>query len=243
MPWDFALILLFLAVAVPILGRRRIRQLMRTPKTTKRDRLALYASTAIFQWIAAALILWRTHVHGIVPANLGIAIPNPLLSLAVSALLVGFVLANQLLALKRLALKPVDSQGILAQMAAKVFPQDNAERLAFSALVVTVAICEELIYRGFGQRVFQDVSGGLVAAGIFGSAALFALAHLYQGRRGLISTLIIGALFSGVRAWTASLIPLIIAHFAMDLTAGFLAPARFRAIAASGGSPSRVESS
>jgi membrane protease YdiL (CAAX protease family) len=117
-------------------------------------------------------------------------------------------------------------------MATKVFPQDNPERLAFLALVVTVSICEEVIYRGFAQRVFEDLSGGVIAVGIVGSAALFALAHLYQGRRGLISTLLIGALFSWVRAWTGSLIPPVVAHFVADLTAGFLAPARLRTVAA-----------
>lgn len=233
MPWDFALILLFFATVVPVLGRRRILQLMQTEKTTKADRLTLYASTAIFQWIAAAVILWRTTAHGIAPASMGIAIPNPVLTLAVSILLPALVLTNQLVSLRRLALRPAEAQGILPQMAAKVFPQDNAERLAFFALVVTVSICEELIYRGFAQQVFQHVSGGLVAVGIIGSAVLFGIAHLYQGRRGLISTLLVGALFSWVRSWTGSLIAPMIAHFAADLTAGFLAPAKLRGVTTS----------
>lgn len=233
MPWDFALILLFFATVVPILGRRRIRQLMQTEKTTKTDRLTLYASTAIFQWIAAALILWRTTAHGIALTTLGMAMPKPVLALAVSILLAALVLTNQLVSLRRLALRPTEEQGILPQMATKVFPQDNAERLAFFALVVTVSICEEFIYRGFAQRVFQDLSGGLVAVGIIGSAVLFGIAHLYQGRRGLISTLLVGALFSWVRAWTGTLIPPLVAHFTADLTAGFLAPSKLRALAAS----------
>lgn len=232
MPSDFALILLFFATIVPILGRRRIRQLMRSEKTTKEDRLAVYASTAIFQWIAAAVVLWRATAHGISPARLGIAVPNRAFALGVSILLAALVLANQLVALRRLAVQSSDKQGILHQMATKVFPQDNPERLAFLALVVTVSICEEVIYRGFAQRVFEDLSGGVIAVGIVGSAALFALAHLYQGRRGLISTLLIGALFSWVRAWTGSLIPPVVAHFVADLTAGFLAPARLRTVAA-----------
>ena len=228
MPWDFALILLFFATAVPILGRRRIRQLMRMEKTTKADRLTLYASTAIFQWLAAALILWRATARGIAPSSLGLAIPNPALVLTISVLLPALIFANQIVSLRRLASTPSAAQGILPELAAKLFPQDNLERVAFFALVVTVSICEELIYRGFAQRVFQNLSGGFVAAGIFGSALLFGIAHLYQGRRGLISTLVIGAIFSGIRAWTGSLIPGLIAHFTADLTAGFLAPSKIR---------------
>jgi uncharacterized protein len=228
MRWDFALILLFFATAVPILGRRRIRQLMRTEKTTKADRLTLYASTAIFQWVSAALILWRTTARGIAPPALAIAVPKPGLTLIVSILLAALILANQLVSLRRLAQAPAKVQGILPQLAAKVFPQDSPERLAFFGLVVTVSICEELIYRGFAQRVFQDFSGGIVAAGIIGSALLFGLAHIYQGRRGFISTLLVGALFSWVRAWTGSLIPPLIAHFTADFTAGLLAPSKLR---------------
>ena len=228
MPWDFALILLFFATAVPILGRRRIRQLMRMERTTKADRLTLYVSTAIFQWLAAALILWRATARGIGPSSLGLAIPNPALVLTISVLLPALIFANQIVSLRRLASTPSAAQGILPQLAAKLFPQNNLERVAFFALVVTVSICEELIYRGFAQRVFQNLSGGFVAAGIFGSALLFGIAHLYQGRRGLISTLVIGAIFSGIRAWTGSLIPGLIAHFTADLTAGFLAPSKIR---------------
>lgn len=241
MPWDFALILLFFATAVPILGRRRIRQLMKTEKTTKGDRLSLYASTAIFQWLSAALIFWRATARGLAPSALAITIPKPPLTLMASILLALLILANQLVSLRRLARDPTKAQGILPQLAAKVFPQDHAERWAFSGLVVTVSICEELIYRGFAQRVFQDFSGGIVAVGIIGSALLFGVAHIYQGRRGFISTLLVGALFSWVRAWTGSLIPTLIAHFTADLTAGLLAPSKLHSTAPPANEPAKTQ--
>ena len=230
MSWDFALILLFFATAVPLLGRRRIRQLMRMEKTSRRDRLTLYASTIVFQWAATAAVLWRTSVHRIPPVRLGIALPTPRLTALVSILLVALVLANQIISLRRLAQNPAHVPGILPHLATKVFPQSSFERVCFSLLVFTVSICEEVIYRGFAQRVFQDASGDLVTVGIIGSALLFAIAHLYQGRRGLVSTLVVGVLFSLIRAWTGSLLAPSIAHFAADLTAGFLAPGRFRAL-------------
>jgi uncharacterized protein len=106
----------------------------------------------------------------------------------------------------------------------KLFPQDGIERLAFFALVVTVAVCEEFIYRGFVQHVFQSVAGGSLYFAVFGSAGFFALAHLYQGRRGLISTFIIGVLFAVSTVLCLSLIPAMAAHFVADFTAGMLAP-------------------
>jgi membrane protease YdiL (CAAX protease family) len=228
MHWDFALILVFLGAAVPLLGRRRIRQLMEAPQTTKMDRLTLYASTVAFQWLAAGVVLWRTAAHGIRGSQLGLLIPNPALTAAVSIILAALVFANQIFSLRRLTASPSEIKGILPQLALKLFPQDDIERLVFFALVATVAICEELIYRGFVQRVFENWSGGHVVAGILGSAAFFALAHLYQGRRGLTSTFVIGLLFSAIRAWTGSLVAPMIAHFIADLTVGFLAPKRLR---------------
>jgi uncharacterized protein len=229
MHWDFALILIFLATAVPLLGRRRIRHLTRMPQTTKRERLVLYASTVAFQWLAAAVILWRAIARQIPLAGLGLAIPSPALTAIVSVVLASLILVNQLVSLRRLATNPSEAQGVLPQLALKIFPQDSVERLAFFAVVVTVAVCEELIFRGFAQRVFEDWSGGFILAGILGSAAMFSVAHLYQGRRGIITTFVVGLLFSGVRAWTGSLIAPLIAHFIADITAGFLAPARLRA--------------
>ena len=229
MHWDFALILLFLGVAVPVLGRRRVRQLMQMPSTTKMDRLSLYGSTLAFQWIAAGIILWRTSAHQTHPAQLGLALASPALAVSVTVLLSALILLNQMMGLRRLVAQPAKAQGIVSQLALKLFPQDDVERLAFFALVATVALCEELIYRGFVQRVFQDWSAGSVIVAVIGSAVFFSFAHLYQGRRGLISTLTIGLLFSTIRAWTGTLLPCIVAHFVADITVGMLAPARVRA--------------
>ena len=229
MRWDFALILLFLSVAVPLLGRRRVGHLMRLAATTKRDRLTLYASTVAFQWSATAVMVWRAWVHGISLARLGLGIPRPMPTLIVTVLLAALVLGNQLVGLRRLRMHPESVQGLLAQVALKVFPQDSLERLAFLAVVVTVAVCEEIIYRGFVQRVFQDWDHGIVLTGIAGSAVMFGLAHLYQGPRGVATTCGVGILFSAIRAWTGSLAAPLVAHFIADITAGMLAPARLRA--------------
>lgn len=226
--WDLALIVAFLATAVPMMGRRRIQQLMRIPCTSKSERLTLYASTMAFQWLLSAIVLWRITVDRIPARRLGLAISHPLLVGVVAFVLAAVILANQLFSLRRLAITRADESSILVQMALKVFPQDAVERLAFFAVVVTVAICEEWIYRGFVQHMF-NVWGNSAAVGIFGSALLFAGAHLYQGRRGLASTFAVGLIFSAVRFWAGSLIPSVAAHFVADLTAGYLAPSFVRA--------------
>lgn len=234
MHWDIAIILAILAIAVPFLGRRRIRDLMQLRETTKMDRLTLYASTIGFQWVAVAVILWRANAYGVRAAELGLALPKPVETFAAAVVLAGVILANQIVSLRRIARAPYDAEAIVPQLARKVFPQDSLERLAFFALVATVAVCEEIIYRGFVQQVFENALGGYVVAGVVGSAVMFALAHLYQGRRGLVSTFAVGLLFSIVRAWTGSLLAPIAAHFAADLAVGLLAPSRLRNFSGTG---------
>lgn len=240
MHWDFAAIFFFLAVVVPILGRRRIQHLLNAPETSKMDRLSVYASTIAFQWLAAVIILWRARAHGISAAQLGVAIPKPALAATVSIILAALISVNQFYSLRRLVASPAETQGVLTQLALKLFPQDDVERMIFFALVMTVAVCEEFIYRGFVQRVFQDWSGGYVSAGVAGSAVLFALAHLYQGRRGLSTTSVVGTVFSCLRALTNSLFPTVLAHFIADFSIGMWAPAKLRAARLVGSTDSDV---
>jgi CAAX protease family protein len=230
MHWDFILMLLLLAVAVPLLGWRRIRELMRAPETSKSDRIRLYASTILSQWLAVGFILWRTRAHAISDAQLGMAIPNALLTAATSIVLGALILANQLFSLRQLSVHPEAAEGALAQIALRIFPQGGSERLIFVAVVATVAVCEEVIYRGFVQWALQDWARGMLLAGILGSAALFGLGHVYQGWRGFTTTCIVGILFSVSRSWTGSLLPGIFAHFIADLTVSLFAPSRLRAV-------------
>jgi len=224
LPWDFILILIVLAIVVPWRGAVRIRALMRRESLTSVDRIALYASTIAFQWLATAIILWRATARGYRLSDLGLALPSPWLTVIVGVALSALITVNQAASIRRLASLPSQKQGFMRALTIKLMPQNAPERLAFFALVTTVALCEETIYRGFIQRLFLNVSNGSIAIAILGAAVFFALAHLYQGRRGLIVTFFAGAIFSAVRAWTGSLIPTMVAHFVADLSVGLLAP-------------------
>jgi uncharacterized protein len=221
--WDFALILGVLAFVIPVVGRRRVRALLELSDTTKLDRLSIYASTIAFQWFAAVLIFWRTSQHRIVPKQLGATFAGGHLIYTITVVLCSIILANQIASVRRIKSDPSAFRSETVQLALKVFPRDGIERLAFLALVATVAICEEFIYRGFAQYVFQAWSHFLLF-GVLGSALLFSFAHLYQGKRGLISTFAVGLLFSAVRVWSGSLVPTMAAHFVADLSIGLLAP-------------------
>ena len=222
-PWDFALVLVLLAVVVPWRGYVRVRQLINKESLTSADRLVLYASTIAFQWLATLFVLWRCIAHGYTLASLGIQTSRLWLIIATSVALSALISLNQLASIRRLARLPREHQGFFRALTLKLMPQNPTERLAFFALVTTVSVCEEILYRGWAQVLFQQLFGSVLIA-VVASAAFFSLAHLYQGRRGLIATFIVGVVFSATRAWTGSLIPTMIAHFAADFAAGMLAP-------------------
>ncbi len=228
MPWEFVAILLLLGVLVPWRGAIRVRKLLLQPQITTADRLALYASTIAFQWLMAGLVLWRALAHHISLEHLALAMPRPALTTFIAAVLAGLVVTNQVIGIRRLSRLPAERQGFIGEMARKVMPQTSVERLAFLALVITVALCEEFLYRGFIQAVFENLAFGSVIAGAAASATFFSVAHLYQGKRGLASTFVVGIVFSAARIWTGSLIPSMAAHFTADFAAGLIAPREFR---------------
>jgi membrane protease YdiL (CAAX protease family) len=91
------------------------------------------------------------------------------------------------------------------------------------ALACTAGVSEEFLYRGFliavFVRLFADSTLSVWIAALL-SSALFGIGHLYQGKRGIITTFIVGILFSAIRIWSGSLVPAMVAHAAVDLVAG-----------------------
>ena len=227
-PWDYALILLVMAVLVPWRGTIRVRQLLARPSLRGSDRIRMYVSTAIFQWIAAAITLWRVHAReapGIGLAHrLGIAIPRPIEALVVGVGLSLVLAATQIASLRGLARLPPESRGELYQIATKFMPQTAVEMIPFVVLVCTVSLCEEFLYRGFAILAFSRLFGGSMVAAVFASSALFAIGHLYQGRRGVTTTFVLGCVLAGIRVWTGSLAPCVLVHFVVDLMAGIVGP-------------------
>jgi uncharacterized protein len=223
MPWDIWLIFFVLAVVVPWRGRARLQQLLAKPRVEGGERLSLYASTIIFQWIAVAVAAWRAWAHGFTAVELGLTAQDWLsiigLAIGGAALLSTVQWAN----LRRLGRSDTPARSRLQALAERILPQAPRETKVFLALAVTAGLCEEFLYRGFALAAFARAGlPGWAMVGI--SAALFGLAHLYQGRGGFLGTTILGVLFGGVRLATASLIPVVAWHIAVDVVAGVAGP-------------------
>jgi membrane protease YdiL (CAAX protease family) len=223
LPWDLLLLLLALAIVVPWRAARRVRKLLSSRALGSRHRLAIYASTIVFQWLAVAVVAWRSAARGVDAAQLGLVLHGALHTALVGVGLAVVFTGMQLAAFRGLAQLPSDKRGRVYEVAQSLMPRTASEAALFCLLVATVASCEEFLYRGFAFAAFAIILRSHAAA-IFSSAVLFGVGHAYQGRRGVIMTSLLGIVFAWARVYTGSLLPSGFAHFVVDLLAGFAAP-------------------
>jgi membrane protease YdiL (CAAX protease family) len=223
MPWDILLIFFVLGVIVPWRGRTRLQQLLAKPRVEPAERLSLYWSTIAFQWIAAAVTAWRAWAHGFTAQQLGLVVPGRLRLFAITVCGAALVVTLQWLNLRRMGRSASPLRGPLQALAERILPQSTTELIPFLALAVTAGLCEEFLYRGFAIAVISR-TGLPATVVILLSSVLFGLAHLYQGRAGFVSTMVLGLLFGISRAALGSLLPVVVWHVGVDVVAGLAGP-------------------
>jgi membrane protease YdiL (CAAX protease family) len=226
-PWDFILILIVLGVLVPWRGAVRVRRLLAQPALTTSQRLSLYASTIIFQWLLVAVVFWRSFLRHVSPDELGLVVSGVWQTIVIAVALTALLCASQWIGLRKAVQIPADQSSFIFRFREKITPQTSKEALAYVALACTAGLSEEFIYRGFVFAVFsrafaESTFPSLMA--VLVSSAWFAMAHLYQGRHGIFTTFVVALLFSVVRIWSGNLTPAIAGHIGVDLVAGLCAP-------------------
>jgi len=223
MPWDIALIFFVLAVILPWRGRARMKKLLAMPHVSSMERLVLYASTIAFQWLAVAAVAWRAWAHGYTPQQLGLTIHDRTRLMVPAILGAASIATLQWLNLRRVGRGPLERRGPLQAIAERILPQSTVELLPYLALAITAGLCEEFLYRGFGMAVFSCLGLQAWEVVLF-SSILFGLAHSYQGRGGVVMTLLIGLALGASRIAYDSLVPAIFWHTAVDVVAGTAGP-------------------
>ena len=223
MPWDFWLIFIVLGVLLPLRGRLRLQKLMAIPLMGRRERLSLYASTIAFQWLAAGVVAWRAWARGLTLDELGLLVHGRsriLIAAIVGAASLGTL---QWLNLRRMGRSSGKAREFMQALAERILPQSAVELVPYFGLALTAGLCEEFLYRGFAMAALTRA--GLPVWGVvLLSSVLFGLAHLYQGRGGIVSTLIIGTVFGTARIAYDGLVPVMAWHFAVDAVAGVAGP-------------------
>jgi membrane protease YdiL (CAAX protease family) len=223
MPWDIWLIFFVLGVVVPWRGRHRLRKLLAQPPGEPAERISLYSSTIAFQWIAVALTAWRAWAHGFTFAQLGLVANNPWRLGGVAIIGAALLATWQWFNLRRIGRSQHPARARMQALAERILPRSPIERGLFFSLAVTAGICEEFLYRGFAIATLNRANLPLWSVVVL-SSLLFGLAHLYQGRGGLVGTTVLGLLFGAVRVVFASVAPVVLWHVSVDVIAGIAGP-------------------
>jgi membrane protease YdiL (CAAX protease family) len=206
----------WMALVQPFAGRRRYRLLLERLGHDPSARLHHYRRGIAFEWAGAALVgvlallahsrlpsLWPPGDHTEVAAQ----VPGIVFVLiAVTAIYrFGGQATRRALAIQ---LRPV----------AALLPRTATEKQAFALLALTAGICEEVLYRGFGLAALRWAAPGLTKPALIAvTAVAFGMAHLYQGRTGVVMTGLVGAYFAWIAISAGSLVPAMFLHAALDL--------------------------
>ena len=219
MPWDFLLIFFLLTVAVPWRGWARMQRLTALPSVTSLDRMALYLTSILTQWMITLVIAWRAFARGLSSAELALRF-TPFVGLLFvglgGAALFGTAHWFNLRMVGKSTNPAVERIRLLG---AKIFPHTNRELALFVLLSLTAGICEEFICRGFVCGALFHAHAPVWAV-LLVSSVLFGLAHAYQGRGGVVGTLLLGTVFGLTRILYDSLVPVILWHATVDIVAG-----------------------
>lgn len=221
---DHALVFVF-AIGLPLWASHAYRRfLVRVRTGGSRVRISEYRWTTIVQWLlaAATLAVWFHHDRDL--AMLGFQAPSGTRSWLVAALCVALTafFVKQYFDLK-VPGTDLSDLGPQLEPVRDMLPQSKVELRWFVVVSCTAGFCEELIYRGYFLRYLDALSPeiGPWSAVLIG-AAVFGMAHAYQGSAGIAKTGFVGLLAGAFLVLGGSLLPLILLHAVVDITSGLI---------------------
>jgi membrane protease YdiL (CAAX protease family) len=103
-----------------------------------------------------------------------------------------------------------------------LLPRGALETALWVVLSLSAGFCEEITFRGYFQRQFEAYTHRPAVA-LALQAALFGIAHGYQGLPSVLAIAGYGVLFGALALWRGSLRPGIVAHALTDLALGLFA--------------------
>jgi membrane protease YdiL (CAAX protease family) len=184
------------------------------------NKISLYLTTAVWEWLLAAYVLWGVWKRGVPLTEVTGAKWKSFLDFARD---VGIAISFWFLALMVLGASAValhfrgskESIGFLA-------PRGFTQIALWIVVCVTAGFCEETIFRGYLQKQFIAWSGN-AAAGVIASAVVFGACHVYQGVKPAIVIMVYGLMFGILAQWRKSLRPGMMTHALHDTVSGIAA--------------------
>jgi uncharacterized protein len=216
------LLALFLIVVAPVWDHLATERLKASKES--RAKIAYYRAMLIIGWIATVIALVTVGWHAILTFDAGATNPSWLRQRSGARTFVAGALIGLLLVIALSALQARRSAAIREKMEEAflrlsfILPRTGEERIWWIFVSLTAGICEEILYRGFLIHYFfaAPFHAGLLLTVII-SSVIFGVAHLYQGVAGVISTAILGLIFSAVFLTTGTLVVPMILHALIDL--------------------------
>ena len=101
-----------------------------------------------------------------------------------------------------------------------LLPEDRGDRGLFALLSFSAGVGEEIVFRSYLIAVLATIFSGWTAAAV--AVLVFAAAHAYQGRLGMLRTAILGSILTAPLLVAGSIIPAMVAHTAIDLLSGLV---------------------
>lgn len=193
----------------------------RTQVEPARARAWLWSTCIVYQWVLVVIGAGYWSYAGRPWSELKLTVPGGW-RLAVAVALPLAFSAYQLFCILQLRRDPALRERLRATIGdvADVVPHTRSEVPLFTAVSITAGFCEEFLYRGYLLWTLAPWLGWWGAAAL--SVPLFALAHSYQGWRGLVRTGIAGAIYVVLVGLLDSLWPVIALHVAVDASAGVM---------------------
>ena len=221
-----------LLLAIPPIERKWTwpRYLKRLKTGAPGVRRGFYRALIAQEWTATACLLgwwaWRARPWSWLllagtetPLKMGIPPPLRLWAgLAFVALLAGVLILQK----KAILARPETMRRIRPRLAyaEPLLPHTEKERRLFWLVSLTAGVTEEIFFRGFLIWFLAAWMGPLLA--VLLSSALFGAGHIYMGWAQAPKTALVGLILAFIALGSASLVPAMLLHAALDWNSGEL---------------------
>jgi membrane protease YdiL (CAAX protease family) len=214
-------------VVLPALGYVRFRRLAAPAGSSMPAgaKVAFYGRVMVSQWLLAAAMLVVATLHGLTPAAVGEQLADARLTAGVTLGLVAVIAVGAAVVSWRVRRACPESLAKSLGRMGRFAPAFGAEMAGFALLSATAGICEELLYRGWLVNLLRAATGSVWLAVAVG-AAVFGLAHAYQGIAGVLRAAFVGLQLALLFVFVGSLVPGQVLHAAVDLLVGYASALR-----------------
>lgn len=179
-------------------------------------RLFDYKQTILIFWILTFLILINHYADNKPTMNF---YPNfSIISIGLTVLILAF-------ALFQYTTTKVSVEGAIVvkeklKNAYYYLPKTDNELKWFLFLSVSAGICEEIMFRLFLFEFLKEIVNLIIALVL--TNLIFSITHIGSGKNNLISSFILGLLFSMIYFFTENIWMAILLHISIDINAGIL---------------------